>query len=307
MRQLEIYIEKHWGLLKVRIIKTLQERGARKVFLIMTLEGNYILKLFHPELSHNEIEKYTKVLVFLEETGVNYAPKLIRATDHTVYGQWENRYLYIMEYIHGTVLTETPENEYSLGKAVALLHKIKGYNSDSCIDTDERMRNMLTRFDEYHFKAEYDAILRALPNFKNLKQGFIHTDICPLNAMKRPNGEIVFIDFDDAGNGSVFIDIGYPLITQFIQFDNRVEGKAPPDIEKITFHYEAAKAFYDGYFSITPLNDEEKERIFDGAVFMQLMYMPEYGEEAVPFLWKELSYALENKSMIMKALGIKNT
>ena len=63
MSQLEIYIEKHWGLTKIRIVKTLQERGERKVFLISTNEGNYIMKLFHPELSYNEIEKYTKVLV----------------------------------------------------------------------------------------------------------------------------------------------------------------------------------------------------------------------------------------------------
>ncbi len=38
---------------------------------------------------------------------------------------------------------------------------------------------------------------------------------------------------------------------------------------------------------------------------MQLMYMPVFGNEAVPFLWKELDFAIKNKFMLMKALGVE--
>lgn len=303
MEQLEAFIEKHWGLSGVKISKALQINGERKVFLLTTLEGNYILKLFHPELSENEIKKYTEVLLFLERSKTNIAPKLIKATDQLVYTRWENRYLYIMEYIKGMVLTETPENEYALGKAAAVLHRIQGYNEKCLIDTEQHVKGMLTRYKGYEFKIKYDEIIRELPDFTKLRQGFIHSDICPANAIRRLSGEVAFIDFDDAGNGSTFIDIGYPLISQFVQWENKLPGQPPPDVDKIFFQFEAAKAFYTGYYSVTPLTKEEKERIFDGAVFMQLLYFPIFGEEAVPFLWRQLTYALENKPMLMEALG----
>lgn len=52
---------------------------------------------------------------------------------------------------------------------------------------------------------------------------------------------------------------------------NLFGGLKRPNGEIVSFHFEAAKAFYDGYFSVTPYAEEEKERIFDGAVIMQLM------------------------------------
>lgn len=302
---IEKIIEQKWGLSNITISRILQKAGERIVYLIEAQEGAFVLKIFHPELTLNEIERFTDVLMFLEKVGYCNAPKIMKLLDNSAFTRVEGRFIYMMEFIEGSEVYETQEDEYKLGAALAELHKIKGYAYDSNIDVSKHISKMLSRFREYPFKNEYDSIVKNLPDFTKLKQSFIHTDICPPNALKSSSGEIILIDFDDAGNGSTFIDLGYPLITQFIQFEERKAGRDITDINKLGFNFEMAKSFYDGYFSVTPMTDNDKKLIFDGAVFMQLMYMPIFGEEAVPYMWRILTFALENKSLLLEALGAK--
>lgn len=302
---IEKIIEQKWGLTNITISRILQKTGERIVYLIEAQEGTFVLKVFNSELTKNEIERYTDVLIFFEKIGYCHAPKLIKLLDNSTFTRVEGRFIYMMEFIKGLEIHENQEDEYKLGAALANLHSIKGYTYDSNIDVSKHISKMLSRFKEYPFKNEYDNIVKGLPDFTRLKQSFIHTDICPANALKSSSGEIILIDFDDAGNGSTFIDLGYPLISQFVQFENRKAGQTPPDINKIYFNFKVAKSFYDGYFSVTPMTDNDKKLIFDGAVFMQLMYMPIFGKEAVPYLWRELTFALENKTLLLEALGAK--
>lgn len=301
---IEKVIEQKWGLTNIIISRILQKTGERMVYLIEAQEGTFVLKVFHPELTINEIERYTDVLLFLEKIGYHNAPKIIRLLDNSAFTKIEGRFVYLMEFIKGMEVSETQEDEYKLGTALAELHNIKGYTYDSNIDIPKHINKMLARFRKYPFKNEYDSIVKSLPDFTKLKQSFIHTDICPLNALKSSSGEIIFIDFDDAGNGCIFIDLGYPLITQFVQYENRKAGQTPPDIKKIYFNFKMAKSFYDGYFSVNPMIDNDKKLIFDGAIFMQLTEMPLFGEEAVPYLWREITFALENKALLLEALGV---
>ena len=305
MNDFELYIEKTWGLSNVVISKTLQENGERKVYLVESQEDTFVLKVFNPELTLNEITSYVEALVFLEKNGLGFTPRIIKLLDGSFFTCIQGRYIYLMEYIDGVKLSENWDDEYNLGVSLAKLHQIEGYSCNSSIDVSKRINNMLSRFNEFWFKAEYDNIIRNLPDFTKLKQSFIHTDICPKNALKRKNGEIVLIDFDDAGKGSTFVDLGYPLITQFVSFGDKKDGQAPTGDVYFYFKYELAKSFYDGYFSTSQMSDNEKKFIFDGAVFMQLMYMPAYGKEHVPFLWKQLKYAIKNKALLMKSLGVE--
>ncbi|MBW8350901.1 hypothetical protein K0H71_15825 [Bacillus sp. IITD106] len=51
---------------------------------------------------------------------------------------------------------------------------------------------------------------------------------------------------------------------------------------------------------------KEKEHIFDGAVFMQLMYMPSYGEDAVEDMWKILKFSLNRKDQLLSDVDTVN-
>lgn len=286
-------IAESWGFKTISIKKNMDARGGRTVDLISTEQGDFIAKTFHVSCSEERIRKYTLALEYLNNKSTKLSPKIIINQNNGLFERINDRYIYLMEYIEGEHLQEVPEHEYALGQASAVLHSFTDYSLESTIDVSKQIEDMYKRFTEYPFKKEYDSIIHGLPNFKLHKQAFIHTDIGPHNAMLDKQNNVIFVDFDDAGKGSVFIDAGYPLITQFVRYQKSGE---------LAFNEANAKAFYEGYFSKAKLDAKEKELLFHGAVFMQLMYMPCFGEEAVLPMWRILKYAMDNKERIMTAL-----
>ena len=94
-------------------------------------------------------------------------------------------------------------------------------------------------FADRSFKKEFDEILDSLPEFESLSQCFVHTDMGPHNAMMKKNGEVVFIDLDDSGLGSRYLDLGWPFIMQFVDFNH--------ETEEMRYRFDLAKSFIDGY------------------------------------------------------------
>lgn len=282
-----------WGFQSVKLMKDIEVKGGRVVQLLTTERGDFVFKSFDVSTDKEHIEKFTLALDYLGNREVKLSPKLLKTKNQGLYTQIDGRYAYIMEYIEGRQLSETPEDEYLLGQASALLHSLVDYEADSILDTNECTKNMRDRFSDYSFKEEYDKVVASLPDFNNYRKAFIHTDIGPHNAMMDKDGRIIFIDLDDAGRGSIFIDAGYPLITQFVRYQENGELK---------FNAVGAEAFYKGYFSGIKLTKDEKELLFYGAVFMQLIYMPVFGEEGIVPMWGILKFAIDHKEELMAVL-----
>lgn len=293
MDEYKQFIEENWGLSCVSINNTIKSKGDRMLLIIKSTEGRFVLKAFGSSLSEDEINRNTFALSYMVDKEHLLTPKILTTVDGKFYSKYNDRFIYIMEYVEGKQLNETVEDEYLLGQAAARLHAISDYPIHSSLVVPERIQNMYNRFHDYSFKRKYDDVVSSLPNFDLLKQSFIHTDIGPHNALKSTDGQIIFIDLDDAGKGSTYIDIGYPLITQFVRYH---------DSDRIGFNFELAKAFYKGYFSKSDMSNSDREFIFYGAVFMQLMYMPSYGENGILPMWNILDYAVTNKEKLLSAM-----
>jgi Ser/Thr protein kinase RdoA (MazF antagonist) len=232
-------LEEHWSLTGITDITAVEAKGNREIRIVHSSEGVSVLKVFDPSLPEKQIGDYTRVLRFLQVSKHALAPALFPTTSGPLYIKHEQRFMYLMEYIAGRQLQETVEDEYALGRAAASLHRISSCPIKASIDVKDRIRDMYARFHDYPFKKEYDRIIESLPNFDTLTQSFIHTDIGPHNAIMSAEGRIVFIDLDDAGQGSTMIDAGYPLITQFIRYYRSTA--------EIRFDAALAEAFYKGY------------------------------------------------------------
>ena len=104
----------------------------------------------------------------------------------------------------------------------------------------------------------------SIPDISSFPKTLIHTDIGLHNTVVNSAGEIIFIDWDDAGVGYRILDIAFPLLSIF------VEGNV--------FNRKCAEAFYKTYFSEThlPLTENEKTALFDVSLFFCLIYLP-YG------------------------------
>lgn len=136
-------------------------------------------------------------------------------------------------------------------------------------------------------------ILDAITDFEQLDQCFVHTDMGPHNTMLSKDDKVIFVDLDDAGIGSRYLDLGWPFIMQFVDFDH--------DTEEMSFRFDLALAFLKGYYGEDGLTREEYDLLFYGAEQMHISYMQVYGPYAVDSLWKILKYGIEQKEVLWES------
>ncbi len=279
----------HWNPDNPRIGDQFHVDSGRLIYKVTTASGDYLLKGFPGSTPETVIQGNVQAHLFLgNEHGM--APVLYPAKSGDYYVKDQGHWFYLMEFIDGRQMEETPEDEYKLAQATRKMHRLQGYRLKSPM-TQSKAR-YYTWFRNHAFVKEFDEILDALPDFSELDQCFVHTDIGPHNAMLRTNGEVVFIDLDDTGIGSRYLDLGWPFIMQFVDFNH--------ETEEMTYRFDLAKSFLQGYYGGENISREEYDLLFWGAEQMHISYMQTYGPYAVDSLWKILRFGMEQKETLWK-------
>ncbi len=277
----------HWELDNPEIGDRFHKDSGRLIYKVTTGSGEYLLKGFQRGTPESVIRGNVQAHLFLgNEHGM--APVLYPAKTGEYYVNELGHWFYLMEFIDGRQMEETPEDEYKLGQATRKMHRLQGYGVKSPM-TQSKER-YYSWFRNHEFVKEFDEILDAIPDFEGLDQCFVHTDIGPHNAMLRKNGEVVFIDLDDSGVGSRYLDLGWPFIMQFVDFNH--------ETEEMTYRFDLAQSFLHGYYGDEGISREEYDLVFRGAVQMHISYMQAYGPYAVASLWKILRFGMEQKEVL---------
>lgn len=287
-------IMQFWHLNQVKIIKKFDVSGERQAVAVGTEAGDFFLKGIPISVEEAIIQGNVKAQTFLAKHH-DLAPELIPLPNNALYIIFEGYYYYLMTFIEGRPLEETVSDLYLLGKASAVMHQLEGYAHVSSIQPEQHKAIYRTWFETYPFHDAFQRIVDELPNFDEMEQCFIHTDIGPHNALLRDTGAVCFVDLDDAGYGSRYVDVGWPFIMQFVDY-NRSTGE-------MTYKDDLAIAFLKGYYGDDIITEEAVNNIWSGAVFMHISYMQCFGTEAVPSLWRMLQYGMAQRERI-KALVI---
>ncbi len=282
--QLQAVLE-HWDLLHPRVEKRLQEKSPRLVYRIGGDSGRYVLKGFPRDVREDVIRSNVKAHLFLGNEK-NLAPRIFPLKTGEYYIPDQGYWFYLMEFIEGRQMEETPEDEYRIGQAAKALHRLRGYTLKS--PEIQSKKRFYEWFRDRGFAGEFDAVLDTLPDFEKLDQCFVHTDIGPHNTMLRQDGAVVFIDLDDAGIGSRYLDLGWPFIMQFVDFDT----------EEMNYRFDLAESFLRGYYGEAGPTREEYDLLFFGAEQMHISYMQSYGPDAVDSLWEILKYGMSQKEAL---------
>lgn len=284
----------HWDLDSPRIESRFHEESGRLIYKIASASKYYLLKGFADGTPEVTIAGNVNAHLFLgNEHGM--APQLYPSRNGEYYVKNDGYWFYLMDFIDGRQLEETPEDEYKLGQAARKMHSLQGYCEKSPM-TQSKER-YYTWFRNHVFVKEFDAILDAIPDFEKLDQCFVHTDIGPHNAMLRNDGEAVFIDLDDSGIGSRYLDLGWPFIMQFVDFNH--------ETEEMRYRFDLAKSFLSGYYGNEGIPREEFDLVFQGAIQMHISYMQAYGPYAVDSLWKILRFGMEQKEVLWEMIQKK--
>ncbi len=282
---------KCWDLNHPQMCGQFHEETARLIFKITADSQDYILKGIPCEVPESTVKSNVCAHLFLGNKN-GMAPRLYPTKTGEYYVSDQNHWFYLMEFIDGRKLEENPDDEYRIGQAARKLHNLRGCDVKSPLtQSKERFYGW---FRNRSFAKEFDAILDTLPDFTTFDQCFVHTDIGPHNTMLRKNGEIAFIDMDDAGIGSRYLDIGWPFIMQFVVFNH--------DTEEMRYRFDLAQSFLRGYYGEEKISREEYDLLFQGAIQMHISYMQVYGPYAVDSLWKILLFGIDQKEPLWEMI-----
>ncbi len=279
----------HWPLRHPRIEGQPEVHPPRLIVRIQTEAGRYILKGFPEETPEAVIRSNVQAHLFLgNEKGL--APRLLPAKTGAFCLSAQGYWFYLMERIEGRQMEETPEDECRLVQAARALHALIGYRVKSPVD--QSRERFLAWLRDRPFVREFDAVLDRLPDFEALDQCLIHSDLGPHNAILRQDGRVIFIDLDDAGTGSRYLDLGWPFIMQFVDFNHETGA--------MHYRFDLAVSFLRGYYGEGGLARDEYDRLFDGAVQMHISYMQSYGPDAVDSLWRILIFGMRQREALWR-------
>lgn len=296
MRDSVKYILQNWGITHAEILQQFGADRTRIVWKVQTEIGTVILKGQPADSKEEFITGNVHAHEFLGNL-YHMAPQIYYRPDGTAFWKNDDHYYYLMEFIVGRQARETVDDEKLLGQASAKLHQLSGYHNQSTFNVRDTIKQVQGWFAEYTWKNEFNEIVATLPDFGQYRQCFIHTDIGPHNAIIRDNS-VVFIDLDDAGIGSQYIDLGWPFIMQFVDYNRQTH--------EMRYQFELAEAFLEGYTSLSKLTHFEYDLLWKGAVFMHISYMKCFGKEAEQPLWDILKFGINQKDELFRRVyGIK--
>lgn len=280
-----------WGFSDMEIIQQFHEESTRLTFHVIADGKHLLIKGLPEEKTEDVIKGNTFALEYLGNRK-GLAPKLVHTPDGALYIKLDDYWFYVLEWIDGENLEETPRDEYDLAVLAKKLHSFRDYEYPCALTEDKQM--FYEWFEDKPFKTEFDAILDELPDFKTLDRCLIHTDLGPHNSVRNKQGEVMLIDLDDAGIGSRHLDLGWPFIMQFVDFNH--------DTEEMKYRFDLAESFLKGYYEGAEFTREEYDLLWHGAVYMHISYMQCYGPYAVDSLWSILKFGMAQKEVLWKLI-----
>lgn len=285
-------IKQNWPVSEVRIGDQLKETGASQVTVVHALEGKFICKSAHAWKIPAALDRDLSTFEYLPAQGFSHIPKLLKTRDEQRFAIIEQALVYMLEYIEGQNPEQNSETYAALGKLTTELHNIQNFPFKTDFNPRLIIPDLIKNGEKFKFKDEYIDVLNQIPNFENLSQVLIHTDIAPVNSILKSNGEMILIDWDEVGVGPAVLDLGAPLINQFITEDGILKE-------------DCLQSYYQSYFSLRKITREDLSFIFDAGLFWACMYIG-YGDTAKR--WERIKWAIGNRgkleSFILKsALG----
>ena len=290
MRLSKQIIEKEWPLAKVQIVKISPGKDKRVTVRAKSDQGEFIFKIAARHKLEKVLKRDVAVLQFLENRGFRAAPKILKTRSCHLYQKIGGNLVYAMEHINGVVPKSSPKVWYKLGKVVASLHRIHPPAIlKSAFTVVSQRTKMLALARKFKMERNYAETFRKLPNFINLPQAMVHTDVALNNAIQKPNGPLVLVDWDDAGKGPLVLDIGF-VLTSFLT-------------AKLKFERIKANAFFRGYSSIRKIQKYEKIYAVDAGLLFGLSYSIHDKRGIDHGYWRWTQYVARHRDMFEKVLG----
>ncbi len=260
----------HWGI-TAHEVTLLASRGRRRILRIDRPDAPpVVLRAYENPDGHQVSVAQAAMLDWLEQRGYP-APRLhptIRGGETVDTGTWQ---WLVVDFIAGPQAGFTPGNFAALSRVLARLHalEMEAALPDSTFHpmlAGPAAARQLSGFagisgERAHVASSFLASLATAPRFAQAPRSPVHTDAFPGNAVACADGQMLLIDWDDAGAGTAVLDLGYLLATCVADLP---DGTAPPP--------ERVVAIAEGYRSCRTTTISEMELLADAIAFVPAVY-----------------------------------
>ncbi len=281
------FITNHWPLSKVSLGETFQSYSSRNVVRVHANEGEFVAKIDHQPPSFETAVQTYAIYDFLIARHFPHIPSIVKATDGNPLVYTHHQSVAVIEFIDGGHPEPTPSTWQELGQIAAKLNSIPDFPFSYGVPTQGVIAELTEEAGHHPVSAQFLSFVDLLlPLLDYPRQGLVHSEINLSNAMRRQNGELVLIDWDEVGTGATVLEAGYPLITVFLT-------------EDLIFQQELAAAFYQAYYGQNQPDDHEKELLFRSALLHSLRYMKYANQQK---RWERICYAVAHKNSLLSAI-----
>lgn len=246
-----------------RLLKT----GINHSYLITDGAEKFVFRIYSFNWrSVTEIGEEIALLNHLKENNIPVSYPIADSADNYIQdipAPEGKRYGVLFSFAPGEkMLSYSTEIHFSVGVAMAKMHLLTRdqhinrvtYNADILLrNAVERIKPFINNEAEefiYLEKAK-EYLIEQLDKLSagTLRKGVVHLDIWYDNMHFDSNGDITIFDFDFCGNGWLCLDIAYYMMQLH-------------RIEKDETDYQLKlKSFLDGYESVTPISEEERNAV----------------------------------------------
>jgi hypothetical protein len=282
-----------WNIPVPEIVGTNQTYPTRTLLTVKSEIGTFAVKVDSQPSSDNSANV---VLPFLQARRFPHSPRIFPTRN--------GHYSLILDSAEVTVLEYIPhqlaaaESWTALGMAAARLNQIQDFPFPYVVNPQGAFDELTQWCTDQTFADEFSAILASIrPSIDSSANkssatpciGLVHGEINLANARRRHNGEIVLLDWDEAGFAPIELELGYPLITIFM--------------DETTLAYDAASArkFYHAYDTSEFASSLNRDCIWAFGLLHALRSLTWYNTAA---RWARVQRAIELKDDILRSCSL---
>ena len=269
----------------------LYRTGVNHTYFISNSNEKYVVRVYcHNWRSKNEIIEELELLKVLKDNNLPISYPISDKNEELI--QEINapegiRYVVLFSFAEGEkVRFITDENCFTVGSIMAKIHnvtakkKINRVNYTCDILLEQSYNYLKPFFSEELYEMKFlkengleISKIFAENSLSENQKGIVHLDIWYDNFSINKENEITIFDFDNCGNGSLILDIGYFCKQLFFieQDKNQYESKV--------------KSFIDGYKQFRPLSEQEIKLIPEAGASIFIFYL---GVQAQRFDWSNI-------------------
>ncbi len=308
--ELEKFLLEYYDLDHTKVLKTLETRGDRSAFLVVSKKIKYVVKIMpHSDKLESRMIAQQKI----HKAGFS-CPGVFTNKEGKVVSDFCDKDLILFEFIIGTESYPNVNNFYKLGLISAELHNL--HCEEICLPKfriEEELPRIQSAMLENNKlssinKDKIVAALKDLPDFMKVEQTLLHCDLSFFNLIKDV-GQTFLIDFDRLSVGSYVFDLGHVIAFSccLIPWDY---NKYPTidDTKAITFYSNWMKSFVAGYKSERQIKPKDAIFIYEATLACCLLAV--FDAENNRFIHWNLKRYFEiksNKDLILEILSRPQT